>query len=299
MWQRVSRENPCYGCGKPDYCRWSEEGGVECKRGPFPGAKECRDKNGATHWVGSRSSEDWKPPERRLKGKDRAPLEPAENGKLDRVYTFLLDQLCLDLRHWEALRGRGFTREAVQRMRFRTLPLSTRDLLAARVAERFPFWEQVPGFYERSGRPHLGGVSGLLIPCCNLSGQVTSLRVRPDDPGEGGKYRWLSSADFGGPGPTGRASYWPAPNKTRIRVTEGELKAARLAEGTGIPTISAPGVAEMAGTEILAWLRQLAPETILFCPDRDFRTNPQVGRAVRGALSSLNKLQVPVKVEVW
>ncbi|TXH16060.1 MAG: hypothetical protein E6R03_06170 [Hyphomicrobiaceae bacterium] len=184
-------------------------------------------------------------------------------------------------------------------MRFRTLPPSTLDLLAARVAERFPFWEQVPGFYERGGRPKLSSAGGLLIPCCNLSGQITSLRVRPDDPGEGGKYRWLSSADFGGPGPVGRSSYWPARATDRIRITEGELKAARLAEGTGVSTISAPGVGEMASKEILDWLRSLAPQKVLLCPDRDFRTNPHVGRAVRGALSSLNSLQFIVKVEIW
>lgn len=300
MWHRVSRETPCHGCGKPDYCRYSDEGGVECKRNPFPGSKECQDKNGQTHWLGRRTEEEWSPPETTLKGPERPPVQPAEPAKLHRVYTYLLDQLCLDLRHWKALQGRGFTREAVQRFTLKTLPLSTRDLLAARVAERFPFWEQVPGFYERGGKPRLGGVPGLLIPCRNLSGQITSLRTRPDDPGAGGKYRWLSSSDFGGPGPVGRASFWGSTTTSnRVRVTEGELKAARLAEGTGIPTISAPGVGELAGAEILGWLRQLAPEMILVCPDRDFRTNPHVLRAVRGALDRLKILEVPLKVEVW
>ena len=301
-WKRVTKHDPCFGCGKPDFCRYSDDGGVECKRGAFPGSHERLDKNGVTHWVGGRLGD----------GKHQKPTqafveetnpEPATPAALNRVYKELVDQLGLCARHYDALAGRGFSHEAIKRHEFRTLERTGRGRIALHLADLFPFWMSIPGLYVREDCPWLGGMNGLLIPCRNPEGQIIGMRVRPDDPGEGGKYRWLSSSGRGGPSPGSQASLWrptrPILEPGTIRITEGELKAARLAEGTGINTISAPGVQALACDQVLAWLSVLQAKQILLCPDKDMKQNRVVASAVRTALEKLKALSLPLKVEVW
>ena len=70
-----------------------------------------------------------------------------------------------------------------------------------------------------------------------------------------------------------------------------------LAEHTGIPTISVPGVGQWR--HALPWLRHLQTTEVLLCYDLDFTTNPVVARAFLDARRGLIAQGFAVDVETW
>jgi hypothetical protein len=149
----------------------------------------------------------------------------------------------------------------------------------------------VPGIIRRTG-PHgeyltIAGPPGLLIPIRSVAGLVVGLVVRPDEQGDGGKYKWLSSV------PTGPSSgarvHVPARVIARdsVVVTEGALKAdvaAFLAPGRSI--IGLPGCRVTA--EAIDALRTLKAHEALLALDADAVQNPAVALAQLHGLGMLN-----------
>jgi hypothetical protein len=74
------------------------------------------------------------------------------------------------------------------------------------------------------------------VPCRDKAGRIAAVKVRSDNPGDGLRYSYLSSAKYSGPGP-GAPIHVPlgvqAPAE-RVRLTEGELKA-------DVPSCREPG----------------------------------------------------------
>jgi hypothetical protein len=275
---------------------------IACRRCDFPGAREQSDRNGSIQWIGFMDGER---PER--SENPRPLLAPSRSVQLSpirlhRAYSHLLDDLTLSHADWHNLeKVRGFTREAVRRHGFKSFEFDGLGRIIRRLADEFSYLLDVPGFYEKDGRVKFAAQPGLLIPCRDTEGRIVSLRYRPYRPGTGGKYRWVSTPNDG-PGPALLASCWkPAVvlNPGAVRVAEGELCAARLAEATGIVTLSAGSVVCMSSPQIQEMIRLLAPAQILLCPDANWRTNPCVSRAVRSALDAYEQSGIPLKVEVW
>ena len=295
-WAEVTRKEPCRACGRGDYCRASSDGAFLCRRGPFDGATEKQDKNGAPFWAGFPGGVTPTAPTFEA---DTGP-QPAPADQLDRVYRELLSHLTLSPEHREQMLARGFTADQVEVLGVKTLDQAARQV-AKRLAEMFPFlWQSVPGLYVKDGRPALGGWTGLLIPCKDLQGRIIALRIRADS-SDAPRYSWLSSERHGGPGPGAPLSWWPgAGGQTEaVRVTEGELKAALAALRTGIPTIACPGVGLFGGNQVLDWLLELGAARVILTPDADFRTNPHVARAVCNAITRLRSVPYPITVEIW
>jgi hypothetical protein len=160
----------------------------------------------------------------------------------------------------------------------------------------------VPGFIEENDDRQLGlaGAPGLLIPCRNLHHKIVGLKVRVDDPGAGGKYRYISSGPHGGPSP-GAIVHFPLDFKRldwwNVRLTEGELKADICTARTGLYTVSCPGV-----TGWRAALNALAPyvtDSYTLAFDNDANDNPTVARALRDCARAIKAAGHEVRLEVW
>lgn len=296
-WAEVTRDHPCRHCGSDSWCRFSPDASL-CRRFAFEGCVEFIDKNGVPVWM---QFPDGPRPGGALFvafEREQGPA-PADPDKLNQAYTELLSHLSLAEEHQEQLWDRGFSPREFSLLGVKTLGKADRPV-AKRLAELFPFWQQVPGLALKDNRPTVCGWSGLLIPCRDLQGRIVGLRVRADSK-DAPKYSWVSSAKYGGPSPGSALSFWPAPetDTVQIRVTEGELKAAFASFRTRLSTICAPGVSLFGSKLVIDWLTQLGARTVVLAPDADFRTNKQVLQAIRGAIARLKAASFQVLLEVW
>lgn len=304
--QRVSSENPCPICGRPDWCVLFSDGGVNCTRLDGPRSIEKQDAHGNTYWVHPPASD------RPMPTFQPAPAPTAARAdadKLDRVYRALQGQMSLSTEHQSALAARGLSAAAIQAYGFKTMhgAASVRATVAQHLADLFSFWAAVPGLYaHENGAPRLAASSGLMIFGSNLKGQLVSVQLRLDEakPGES-RYRWFSSARHGGPGPGAPATFWRPAKAVPgvVRICEGAFKAIVSAERTGIPAIAAgAGVGSMASNLVEEMLRELQPATVLFTPDQDF-FKPEVAQRIRSVLGRLQYLQqqlgFELLVETW
>lgn len=237
---------------------------------------------------------------------DVSKVEPerAQDHVLYKVYTSLLRALALSDSHRENLRRRGLNDEEIDKRKYRTLPLHGRANIARKLADTHgvDLLLKIPGFYIREENGNkwltLSGMPGILIPVRDLSGQIVGLKIRADDPGDGPKYTWFSSARYGGPGP-GNRIHRPLFNgdTSLVRVTEGELKADIATAISGILTLSIPGVSSWR--QILPVLRECGAKTVRLAFDADARTNANVARALGLTARALAEEGYEVEVETW
>lgn len=238
------------------------------------------------------------------------PTDAASPQDRYRVYRRLLEGLSLSRIHREALAARGLSDLEIVRRRYRTLELGGRAAIARELCDRFGPTDlaAIPGFYQRDGDHGsywtLSGMPGLLIPVRDVTGYIVALRVRPDDPGEGGKYRWISSASRGGTSP-GAVVHVPLrrPEGQQpgvVRITEGELKAdvATYLDPEGVLTISIPGVT-IWRDRLEPVLKALGAGRVRIALDSDWRTNPDVARARTEIAGALGSAGYSVDIEDW
>jgi hypothetical protein len=193
--------------------------------------------------------------------------ERAPDDVLYKVYTGLLRALSLSDAHRANLRKRGLTDEEIDKRKYRTLPLQGRAAIAKKLANTYDSEQlvKVPGFFvKKEDGKHwltLAGAPGILIPVRDLAGQIVAIKIRADDPGDGPKYTWLSSASYGGPGPSNRI-HVPmfAGDRSIVRITEGELKADIATALSNILTLSIPGVSSWR--QVLPALKECGAKTV-------------------------------------
>jgi hypothetical protein len=233
-----------------------------------------------------------------------AACERADADTLHTVYSALLAALQLSDPHRDNLRRRGLTDDQMDRRGYRTLPVRGRAALARKLRERFgDKLFSVPGFVVKQGDrgPYvtLAGAAGLLVPIRDTAGHVVALLVRRDDTKDGGgKYRYISSAAHGGPGP-GAPAHVPlgvAGPVEVVRLTEGALKSDIATALSGVPTIGASG---LAWRPLLDVLRELGAKTVRLALDMDARDKPTVGRALTALADALVAAGLAVELEQW
>lgn len=309
-WTSVTRARPCPRCGRDSWCAVSkDQTAVMCMRDTvgFDG-KERTNKAGEPygfHWIdGARRD-----PSAYVPAGPSGP-EPAPPEDRDRVYRALLDALTLSDQHRQHLRHRGLSPDhvaALQLAGYRTLPDDgQRDpaIRAAAAALAGTDALAIPGLYRaKNGKSiRLAGRSGLVIPVRDHAGLVIALKLRPDDPGDGGKYVWLSGSHMGGssPGAPAHVARRELGSSGALRIVEGVLKAdvaAALDPGiavVGIPSCSASSAAVPA-------LRALAPSRVLLAWDADARENVHVARGLERAVVVVRETlpQASLAVETW
>jgi Domain of unknown function (DUF3854) len=293
----------CPSCRRSDWCQQSSNGVYICRRGPASGLIERQDRSGVPYWLFLPEGT------KRLK---LAPSPPAvaraTPQDLQIVYGTLLERLGLSSEHLARLTARGMSEEVVTRHCFRTWP-PTRGEKRAFAAELYrEFGEicrRVPGWYVQDGKPMLSGGSGWILPMWDLeTGCVCALRMRSDSD-TGPKYYWVSSGGAKGGATSGLHARlaWPGRHPGRseradlVRITEGEVKSIIVAERTGVPTISVPGVANWR--QAIPWLKWLSAKKVLICFDADFKTNPNVARALLDAKKNLAGYGFHSRIETW
>jgi hypothetical protein len=283
--RRVTRAHPCPICGRADWCLLaSDDAAAICAR--VTSARRA----GAAGWLHCLDAPIAQaPPPPRVR-----PTAPrADDADLDRAYRALLALLPLSDAHRQHLRGRGLSDADLDRAAFRTLPVGCRAGLVRRLRAMFgaELLLSVPGIIARDG-PHgryltLSGAPGIVNPIRSAAGLVVGLVVRPDEPGDGGKYRWVSSRSSGGPSPGWRV-HVPAGTRParRVVLTEGALKATVAAALSGGPVIGLPGCIVTA--EAITTLKTLGAVEALLALDADAVNNPQVASAQIDGLHQLN-----------
>jgi hypothetical protein len=165
----------------------------------------------------------------------------------------------------------------------------------------------VPGFCVADGTSgtywSVAGSPGLLIPVRGADGRIQALRIRPDDPGEGGKYRWLASGGRKGGVGAGAHCHVARPSRQpwdrRIWISEGELKSDLAAERLGAVVVSVPGVD--LWPRVLPELSALLPDggKVVLALDSDWREKAQVHHALWGLSLTLPLLGYSLEVAGW
>jgi P4 family phage/plasmid primase-like protien len=287
---------------------------VVCRRrASHPSHGEGRkrtDKGGADCWLfrlrDDKAREEWSQPRFDLINGNG---ERADTDTLSLVYNLLLDNLPLEEKHVEQLQARGYgpvgkVGRLARQLGYRTLgrerARAAYALVKAGLEEKLP---TVPGFFvqKKNGRRYwtVAGGSGLLIPVRDEKRRIVGLVVRLDDAPKGtGKYRWISSKRYGGPGPV-----W-APHQplfegdiTEARLTEGPLKADLATHLSGMLTVGLPSVA--GWRRAAKTFRTLGVKVVRLAFDADASTNPHVAEALRGAAHDLRSQGFTVRLERW
>jgi hypothetical protein len=313
-WRSVTKQDPCRGCGKSDWCRYSEDGGAICRRCEDAQGLAGEDKNGENYVylppVGATGNDR----SRSFVFTTKPTPEPASVELRNKAYERICAELTLTSQHTSNLTQRGLTPDAIRFHGFRSgsSDWSYRVSIAQKIASLLPsHWQSIPGLFANGSTcdPALVAVSsGIWIPAKNILGQIQAVKIRKDHAGQGeSRYRTLSSTGYGGAGSGQVCSFWATSNLNPIsgvlRVTEGELKACVATEKTGIESFAAPGVAALASPVIISWLQTKNPKKILVAPDRDAFTNTHVRVHTLKALEAYQALasshNYEVAVEVW
>lgn len=195
---------------------------------------------------------------------DSSPFEdagivPTPRPELyDRVYLALLHALPLEPTAHEALVARGLAQDDIAARMYRSIDPDLARAAADKLNGHFTAEDLcgVPGFYPAQDQRQIKGrwqdhrlvarfscAPGILVPIRRATGEIVGLKVRTEQEGAG-RYRYVSSAPFGGPRASGEI-HWSGPYEpgAPLRITEGELKADVAASIDGLVTLSAPGVA--------------------------------------------------------
>jgi hypothetical protein len=237
-------------------------------------------------------------------GKGNGHRPAADAATRSGAYDALLDVLGLSAGHRAQLERRGLSGADIDAGRYQTLPDDGRDRLAAKVRERSGLDSaallEVPGFVKNdSGLLEVAGRAGLVIPVMDPGGKIGGCQLRPDDPGKGGKYVWLTSAPWGGPSAVASAHVPPgaAGEHGMVRLTEGPLKAHIATAMSGIPTVGIAGCG--AWRRALPVLEALGAKTVRLAYDADYRRNPTVCGGLCNATRGLVAAGYAVELEWW
>lgn len=305
-WRETSTREPCPACQKAGWCRVSPDGKWCACRREAQGAKETKQygdgseayihlirdepRNGKPHKTSKPSGE---------ASSNGSPAPAADAETLDRAYRLLLAELQLSEPHRDNLRARGLTDEHIEAGEYRTLPRDTQHhAMKLWYALGNPTAGTIPGLTPTK----ILAAPGMLIPVRDLAGRIIALRNRPDDPGDGGKYRYLSSRNSKNPeGPSpGSPAHVPqgiTGHCLVARMTEGELKADYAWRRSGMATVSFPGVASWRA--VLPVFAELQCKTIRVAFDADAESNATVASCLRECVKGLAALGYAIELERW
>lgn len=245
--------------------------------------------------------------QKRRKAPPRPPEIPqaalADIERWHRVYSSFLECLPLADDHWENLRRRGLSDDAIRHFQYRTAPTANLQSLAQNLIQTGCGLYGVPGFYrDAQGCWTLASYRrGIVIPCRDRWGRIQSLHIRLDEKmKKGGKFLTFSSTDK----PDGvRAENWchiVGPVQPEILLIEGYMKADIVHHFTGRTVLAIPGVTSTQ--PLIAALKELSGlgvRRVMTCFDMDYMKNWHVENAYRKLLQLLSGLDITFGTYLW
>ena len=214
--------------------------------------------------------------------------------------------------HTDKLRARGLGLTEIKRQCYASAPATEaeRQRAAEALAPELDAADGgVPGFYYDRGRWQMVyRPSGILIPVRDGLGHIQALAQRVDEPRDGGKYIWLSSAGRQGGASSGAPVHFagrhlPFPAALycaeEVTITEGSLKADVASYLSGSPVIGVAGIHATRG--LASRLRVGYPllKRVFIAYDRDMMVKGQVLGAAIDLGAQLEAEGFEVKVRTW
>lgn len=313
LWSNASPRERCPVCGGDSWCQRARDGlTVLCKRVSSDRARVNR--RGVEYFV--HHTGDASERARRIERPEPLPLaaDRASPEDCDRAYRAALAILPLDAADREGLARRGLSPEDIERGGYRSLAVEGRARLARAVVDAVgeEIARRVPGIVQREGDRgawlSFAGSPGVLVPCRDMDGRIAALKVRrrDDDPREGARYLYVTSAKAGGASAPSvlhvpelaREILDNAPGgAARLVVTEGELKADVVSALSGDAVCSIPGVGSwrLALDAAARW----RPRTVCVALDMDAMRNPVVARAADSLVNALRAAGHAASLARW
>lgn len=298
---RVTKQQRCRICGKPDWCSFSANGVFSICMRIHAGAVKINRHGGGIFL--HRDGDVVTPTSSRQPFAFISPLAPIEIR--DFAYRWLIEHNPATRYYRTLIAGphgllaRGFN--VAQLAQYGALPnrLHECDALARQLlcatGRQFPDWNSlngIPGFWEDEygahlGQPYHNSAVRLLIPVRDEGGRIQACQLR-NARSRKARYCWLSSAQL----PNGAGSGNPLhfnfalaalPRGTPIFIVEGFLKADALAAlRPNTPVIATGGVA--ANHAALIHHTHARPVVLAF--DQDYHTNRTVCRHMAALLAA-------------
>lgn len=226
------------------------------------------------------------------------------NGVLTR---FISRELSLRPEHRAALLARGLTDAEIERKRYVSAPVSKdeyRRVAASLSSSLEAFGGGVPGFYRDRGRWKMAWrPAGYFVAVRDERGFIQALLQRVDEPLDGGKYIWLSSAERDGGASSGAPPHFAGnallQDVEEVTITEGALKAEVASYLSAAPVIGVAGTHSIRG--LASRLKSSFPKLrrISVAYDRDMYEKPQVLSALYKLVAQLQACGFRVRVRTW
>lgn len=298
--QRATRRNPCPVCNKSKWCGFAEDGAIAICMRVSDGAASTAKNGGYVHVLKEREPS-FKPITKVQKPQPIiAPIE-----RRHAVYTALLESLELLGNHADALEKRGLYDAEIARNLYASLPQSGQAILdlCKKLANDFDL-ATVPGFFkDHEGRWYFTvRGSGVFIPVRDVQGRIQACQIRNDDGSL--RYLWFSSADRDCGASSGTPIHisrpWRAESTGEAIITEGALKADIVAQQLDVCVVAVAGVT-CFGDGFGYWLRKQLPSlhSALVAYDSDWKTKPEVERAMLRLVRSLDQAKLEWDVASW
>lgn len=199
----------------------------------------------------------------------------------DAVYRLVLDTTWLEESWRIDLRRRGLTDDQIEAEGYRSFGAGDgKGIVFAAMKHYTPAQlAEVPGFVVTDRNVRFLAVEGLWIPVRDAHGLIQAIKVRRTAAHverTGQKYTYLTSTSEGGVGPSSPA-HAPVLGRPgmRIRMTEGELKAAVCCAKSSTYTISVPGATQTAPG--LDMLPEFECSEVVFAWDADVTRDYGIG----------------------
>jgi len=182
-----------------------------------------------------------------IKTNATTPTSRANNNIRHQTYSMLLSLLNLAEPHRKQLLARGLLHEQINEFNYKSVPAFGQHGICVKLLKSGCTLDGVPGFYKENGTWNVKlKAPGILIPICGMDGKIAAIQIRLNNPINGHKYIWLSSADLDSGVTSGAPIHFIGdPAAQRIYVTDGALKGTIAHTLTGYTFICLPRAKEL------------------------------------------------------
>ncbi len=274
--------------------------------------------------------------------------------KRDAVYRAFLDLLFLEDYHRRSFYDELWDHDLIEKSMFKSLPpsgyqvsqiikkkkkneeltdyellsLNSKNLSRKKIAEKlylqFGDLEGIPGFYLKHTKYNnenywtFCGSQGIVMPMYNVDGKIYGLRIRLDEVGKSGKYKWFQSVyekldneteteaffknvyNKGSNLPSGISYKFPAYQTPFLFATEGEKKQHVVVEKERLACANIPGVSSFSAIlQDTDRLKELGIKYIIIGYDADKSENTHVLKAELKLIKALLEEGFEIYIAGW